>query len=77
MISRLVRPSRRAACDVINGRLMVPHADDDGAIKGGVGLAVAAPIEPVPATAHRHPPVSRSDPDRQGDHAHSQVNSNW
>ena len=26
------------------------------------------------ATAHRHPPVSRSDPDRQGDHAHSQVN---
>ena len=22
---------RRAACDVINGRLMVPHADDDGA----------------------------------------------
>ena len=33
---------RRAACDVINGRLMVPHADDDGAIKGGVGVAVAA-----------------------------------
>ena len=25
------------------------------------------------ATAHRHPPVSLSDPDRQGDHAHSQV----
>ena len=43
---------RRAACDVINGRLMVPHADDDGAIKGGVGLAVAAPIEPVPAGGH-------------------------
>ncbi len=40
---------RRAACDVINGRLMVSHADDDGAIKGGVGVAVAAPIEPVPA----------------------------
>ena len=44
---------RRAACDVINGRLMVPHADDDGAIKGGVGVAVAAPIEPVPAGGHR------------------------
>ena len=43
---------RRAACDVINGRLMVPHADDDGAIKGGVGVAVAAPIEPVPAGGH-------------------------
>ena len=27
---------RRAACDVINGRLMVPHADDDGSIEGGV-----------------------------------------
>ena len=33
---------RRAACDVINGRLMVPHADDDGAIEGRVGVAVAA-----------------------------------
>ena len=33
---------RRAACDVINGRLMVPHADDDGSIEGGVGLSVAA-----------------------------------
>ena len=43
---------RRAACDVINGRLMVSHADDDGAIKGGVGVAVAAPIEPVPAGGH-------------------------
>ena len=32
---------RRAACDVINGRLMVPHADDDGSIEGGVGVAVA------------------------------------
>ena len=27
------------------------------------------------ATTHRHPPVSWSDPDRQGDHAHSQVES--
>ncbi len=32
---------RRAACDVINGRLMVPHADDDGSIEGGVGVSVA------------------------------------
>ena len=59
---------RRAACHVLNGRLMVPHADDDSAIEGRVGVAVAA-------TTHRHPPVSWSDPDRQGDHAHSQVNS--
>ena len=36
---------RRAACDVINGRLMVPHADDDGSIERGVGLSVAATIE--------------------------------
>ena len=40
---------RRAACDVINGRLMVPHADDDGSIEGGVGVSVAASIEAVPA----------------------------
>ncbi len=26
---------RRAACDVINGRLMVSHAYDDGSIEGG------------------------------------------
>ena len=43
---------RRAACDVINGRLMVPHADDDGAIEGGVGVSVAASIEAVPAGGH-------------------------
>ena len=42
---------RRAACDVINGRLMVPHADDDGSIEGGVGVSVAASIEAVPAGA--------------------------
>ena len=30
---------RRAACEVINGRLMVPHADDDGSIEGGVPVA--------------------------------------
>ena len=43
---------RRAACDVINGRLMVPHADDDGSIEGGVGVSVAASMEAVPAGGH-------------------------
>ena len=43
---------RRAACHVINGRLMVPHADDDGSIEGSVGLSVAASIEAVPAGGH-------------------------
>ena len=43
---------RRAACDVINGRLMVPHADDDGSIEGGVGVSVAASIEAGPAGGH-------------------------
>ena len=43
---------RRAACDVINGRLMVPHADDDGSIEGRVGVSVAASIEAVPAGGH-------------------------
>ena len=40
---------RRAACDVITGRLMVPHADDDGSIEGGGGVSVAASMEAVPA----------------------------
>ena len=31
---------------------MVPHADDDGSIEGGVGLAVAASIKTVPAGGH-------------------------
>ena len=43
---------RHAACDVINGRLMVPHADDDGSIERGVGVSVAASIEAVPAGGH-------------------------
>ncbi len=61
---------RRAACDVINDRLMVPHADDDRSIKGGVGVAVAAPIEPVldrrsESQSHRGQSLSvRRQPDR-------------
>ena len=41
-----------AACDVVDGRLVEPHPDDDGSIEGGVGLAVAAPIQAVPASGH-------------------------
>ena len=52
MISRLGSAVRRAACDVVDGRLMVPHADDDGSIEGGVGVSVAASIEAVPAGGH-------------------------
>ena len=37
---------------------MVPHADDDGAIEGRIGLSVPAPIEAVPAGG---------DPRRSGD----------
>ena len=47
-------PSR----DVVEGRLVVPHADDDGAIEGRIGLSVPAPIEAVPAGG---------DPRRSGD----------
>ena len=32
---------RRAACDVINGRLMVSHANDDGSIEAGCGSRMA------------------------------------
>ena len=38
-------PSR----DVVEGRLVVPHADDNGAIEGRIGLSVPASIEAVPA----------------------------
>ena len=41
-----------AACDVVDGRLVEPHPDDAGSIEGGVGLAVAAPIQAVPASGH-------------------------
>ena len=33
------------SCDVVDGRLVESHADDDGSIEGGVGLSVATPIE--------------------------------
>src|SRR5665647_2612729 len=36
-----------AAVDVGPGRLVVAHADKDDAVERGVGLAVAAPVEPV------------------------------
>ena len=39
-----------AACDVVAGWLVESHADDDGSLEGGVGLAVAAPIQAVPAS---------------------------
>ena len=37
----------RAAPDVVDRGLMAPHAHDDHAVKGGVGLPVAAAVEPV------------------------------
>ena len=62
MISRLVRPPAvRRAGDVVDRRLVEPHADDDRAMEGGVRLSVAAPIETMPAG--RHPGRSR---DRTG-----------
>src|SRR6266516_2637235 len=36
-----------AAVDVGRGGLLVAHADEDDAVECGVGLAVAAPVEPV------------------------------
>src|SRR4051812_49963607 len=37
-----------AAGDVVDGRLVPAHANDDGAVEGGVGLPVTAAVEPVP-----------------------------
>ena len=41
-----------ASGDVVAGGLVESHADDDGAIEGSVGVAVAASIEAVPAGGH-------------------------
>ena len=51
----------RPAGDVVDRRLVEPHADDDRAMEGGVRLSVPAPIETMPAG--RHPGRSR---DRTG-----------
>ena len=51
----------RPAGDVVDRRLVEPHADDDRALEGGVRLSVPAPIETMPAG--RHPGRSR---DRAG-----------
>ena len=44
----LALPLGRATAQVIQGWLMAAHAGYDHAVKGGVGLAVAAVVEPVP-----------------------------
>ena len=41
MISALALSFGRAAPDVVDRGLMAPHAHDDHAVKGGVGLPVA------------------------------------
>ena len=51
----------RPAGDVVDRRLVEPHADDDRAMEGGGRLSVPAPIETMPAG--RHPGRSR---DRAG-----------
>ena len=38
----------RTSHNVVDRWLVVPHADDDRPIEGGVGLAVTAPVEAVP-----------------------------
>ena len=40
--------SGEASGDVVAGRLVEWHPDDDGAIEGRVGVSVAASIEAVP-----------------------------
>src|SRR4051794_9561358 len=38
-----------APVDVVDGGLVPAHADDDGAVEGGVGLPVASSVEAVPS----------------------------
>ncbi len=54
----IVRLRAQVAQSTDEGRLVVPHADDDGAIEGRIGVSVPAPIEAVPAGG---------DPRRSGD----------
>ena len=42
----------RPAGDVVDRRLVEPHADDDRAMEGGVRLSVPTPIETMPAGRH-------------------------
>ena len=42
----------RASSHIGGGRRMVPHADDDGSMEGGVGLSVAAAVEAMAAGGH-------------------------
>ena len=42
----------RTSHNVVDRWLVVPHADDDRPIEGGVGLAVTAPVEAVPTGGH-------------------------
>ena len=53
--------ARRPAGDVVDRRLVEPHADGDRTLEGGVRVSVPAPIETMPAG--RHPGRSR---DRAG-----------
>ena len=46
----------RPAGDVVDRRLVEPHADDDRAMEGGVRLSVPAPIETMPAGRRPDPP---------------------
>ena len=52
MMSRLVRPAAMRRGDVVAGRLVEWHPDDDGSIEGRVGVSVAASIEAVPTGGH-------------------------
>ena len=44
--------SGEASGDVVAGRLVGLHPDDDGSIEGRVGVSVAASIEAVPPGGH-------------------------
>ena len=44
--------SGEASGDVVAGRLVGLHPDDDGSIEGRVGVSVAASIEAVPTGGH-------------------------
>jgi hypothetical protein len=44
---RLALSFGRAASDVVDRGLVAAQAHDDHAVKGGVGLPVATPVEPV------------------------------
>ncbi len=55
------------AADVLDAGLVEPHADDDAAIEGGVGLAMPSATQPMAARGHAGRGRHRAGPTELGE----------